>query len=142
MTTRIPGFAVTAGVVGVVGVLLTACGDGGGETTAADLNGSTFTSTVVDGHELVEGSTITLTFEDDNLSAEAGCNTMSAPYVIEEDLMTWDGEVAATMMACSEELTAQDAWLTDLLTTGVDVELDDDTLILTHQDETIELTAS
>lgn len=140
MGTRLHGFTLT---VGLVGVLLTGCGgDGDGETTAADLNGSTFTSTQVDGHELVADSTITLTFDDDNLSAQAGCNTMSAPYVLEEDLMSWEGEVATTMMACSDELTAQDAWLTDLLTNGVDVELDGDTLILTHQNETIELTKS
>ncbi|MBA2952218.1 META domain-containing protein [Nocardioides sp. MAH-18] len=140
MITRIHCFAVA---VGLAGVLLTGCGgDSDNETTAADLNGSTFTSTEVDGHDLVEGSKITLTFDDDKLSAEAGCNTMSAPYVIEDDLMSWDGEVAATMMACSDELTAQDAWLTDLLKTGVDVELDGDTLTLTHEDETIELAKS
>jgi heat shock protein HslJ len=134
---------LTVAMVGVAGLLLAACGDdSSNETTAADLNGSTFTSTEVDGYELVEGSTITLTFEDDNLSAQAGCNTMSAPYALEDDLLTWTGEVAATMMACPDDLTAQDEWLTDLLKTGVDVDLDGDTLIMTHQDETIELTKS
>ena len=140
MRNRLHGVAV---VVGVASLLLVGCGDDSdNETTASDLNGSTFTSTEVDGYELVDGSEITLTFDTDSLSAQAGCNRMSAPYTLEEDLLAWSGEVAATRMACADDLTAQDEWLTDLLTTGVDVDLDGETLILTHEDVTIKLATS
>jgi heat shock protein HslJ len=140
MGTRLHGSTVA--MVGVAGLLLAGCGsDSGNETTASDLNGSTFTSTSVDGsHEMVEGSTITLAFEDDNLSAQAGCNTMTAAYTIDKDLLKWSGDVASTRMACSDDLTAQDEWLTGILTEGADVDLNGDKLILTHEDDTIELT--
>ena len=140
MRNRLHGLAV---VVGVASLLLAGCGDDSdNETTASDLNGSTFTSTEVDGYELVDGSQITLTFDADSLSAQAGCNTMSAPYTLEEDLLAWSGDVATTRMACPDDLTAQDEWLTDLLTTGVDVDLDGETLVLTHEDVTIKLATS
>jgi heat shock protein HslJ len=43
------------------------------------------------------------------------------------------------MMACSDELTAQDQWLVELFTDGVDVAADGPTLTLTADDVTIVL---
>ena len=53
---------------------------------AADLAGRTFVSTTVTGFELIDGTEIRISFEEDHLSASAGCNTMGGAYRIEESL--------------------------------------------------------
>ena len=80
---------------------------------------NTYVSTEVTGHDLVADTTIRLTFEDGNLSVNAGCNTMFAPYELTDDSLAWTEEPAATMMGCPDDLTAQDQWLAELFTTGV-----------------------
>ena len=57
--------------IAVLSLALTGCAGG-----SADLEGRTFTATEVRGHDLVEGSAITLAFEDGQVSANAGCNTI------------------------------------------------------------------
>ena len=110
-----------------VGLLVTACGgdsdssasDGSSSSqstvTAADLDGSTFQSTSVEGHDLVAGSDVRLTFEDGSLSANAGCNTMSSSYDVTDGRLAWTGPPMATMMGCPDDLMNQDTWLSDLL---------------------------
>ena len=71
------------------------------------------------GYDLVADTTIRLTFEDGNLSVNAGCNTMFAPYELTADSLAWTEEPAATMMGCPDDLAAQDQWLAELFTTGV-----------------------
>jgi heat shock protein HslJ len=140
--------------LGTVAVLvpmaLAACGSGDAAsdettTTAAgagsDLAGATFDSTSVSGHELVEGTQIRLTFDDERMGASAGCNTMSGPYSFAEGTLQWTGAPAATMMGCEADLQAQDEWLAALLTEGVEAELDDDRLTLTADAVTIQLQA-
>jgi heat shock protein HslJ len=134
-----------------VGLLVTACGGGsssasdgssssGAAVTAADLDGSTFESTSVEGHDLVTGSTVRLTFENGSLSANAGCNTMSSTYDVTDGRLAWTGHPMSTMMGCPDDLTAQDQWLSDLLEHGADVTLDGDDLTLVSGDATLELT--
>ena len=48
-----------------------------------DLDGKTFVSTAVDGHELVADSEVRLTFQDASISINAGCNTLVGGYTIE-----------------------------------------------------------
>ena len=156
---RVAGLAATALLVGV----LAACGDdassGGAEPLPSDsatgsdspsetatssvspaVLANTYVSTEVTGHELVADSQIRLTFEDDNLSVNAGCNTMFAPYELTDDSLMWTSDPASTMMGCSDELMAQDQWLAELFTTGVAVAADGATLTLTSDDVTIVVT--
>ncbi|HSF98176.1 MAG TPA: META domain-containing protein [Ornithinibacter sp.] len=114
---------------------LGACG-----SESADLAGRSFTSTEVRGHDLVEGSAITLTFEDGRMSANGGCNTLNGAA-------TWDGDtldvaepLASTMMACDEALMAQDQWLSEFLTSSPALEVDGDTMTL--GDDTTGITLS
>ena len=163
MLERVAGLAATALLVGV----LAACGDdassGGAEPLPSDsatgsdspsdspsetaspsvdpaVLANTYVSTEVTGHELVADTQIRLTFEDDNLSVNAGCNTMFAPYELTDDSLMWTSDPASTMMGCSDELMAQDQWLAELFTTGVAVAADGATLTLTADDVTIVVT--
>jgi heat shock protein HslJ len=134
-----------------VGLLVTACGGGasssasdgssssGSTVTAADLDGSAFESTSVEGHDLVAGSTVRLTFEGGSLSATAGCNTLSSTYDVTDGRLAWTGHPMTTMMGCPDDLAAQDTWLSDLLEQGADATLDGDDLTLVSGDVTLQL---
>jgi len=133
-TTQIHRSLVLVSLLGA-SLALGACGSEG-----ADLAGRTFTSTEVRGHDLVEGSTITLTFEEGRISANGGCNTLNGSA-------TWDGDtlevaepLASTMMACDEALMAQDQWLTGYLTSSPALAVDGDTMTL--GDDTTGITLS
>lgn len=109
------------------------------DSASGDLDGTQWTATGVEGYQPVEGSTLVLTFEAGQLTANAGCNTLGAPYSFAEGELAWTGEPRATMMACSDELMAQDTWLTDLLTKGVEATVDGNVLTLASGDVTITL---
>jgi heat shock protein HslJ len=122
-------------------VLLTACGSDGSSDGAggasppekADLEASTYTSNDVSGHQLVEGSTITLSFQEGTMAAKAGCNTMTGEYEVSDGTLRWTGPVAATQMACpTGDLADQDQWLTENFTDGMDATLEEGTLTLTN----------
>ncbi len=110
--------------IAVLSLALTGCAGG-----SADLEGRTFTATEVRGHDLVEGSAITLAFEDGQVSANAGCNTIFGEA-------QWDGgtleaeQLASTLMACDDALMAQDEWLTALLTSSPTLSVDGTTLTI------------
>jgi heat shock protein HslJ len=107
------------------GVTLAGCG-----SETVDLEGKSFTSTEVRGHDLVEGSTITLTFEDGRVSAQGGCNTINGEATWEGDTLEVAEPMASTMMACDQPLMDQDQWLSTFLTSSPALEVDGDTLTL------------
>ena len=112
-----------------------------GAQSDADLDGKAFTSTEVEGYDLVAGSAITLAFDGDRLSANAGCNSLGSTYSFADGTLKWTAVPMATMMACEDDLMAQETWLVGLLTEGVDAALDGSTLTLTSDDVTITLEA-
>jgi heat shock protein HslJ len=117
---------------------LAACGQEDGVSVGgSDLAGKTFVSTnaTQDGEDgpLVAGSRITLTFTDQALSANAGCNTMGGGMRIDDGVLVLDGPMAQTEMACEQPLMDQDAWLATFLASGPAVALDDATLTLTSE---------
>jgi heat shock protein HslJ len=157
MSIRWNGAAWTAVLLVSAAALLGACGSddpssepAGGTTGGSDggttggsdggnppdVDGREFVSTEVEGHQLVEGSTIRLTFQDGNVSANAGCNTMSGGYTFEGDVLRVE-LLATTEMACPDPLMDQDAFVSGLLTSGPTVTVDGDTLTLTSGEETI-----
>jgi heat shock protein HslJ len=122
--------------------LLAACGsddEGGGGASppeTGDLEASTFSSNDVSGHDLVEGSTITLSFQEGTMAVKAGCNTMTGEYDVSDGTLKWTRPPAATRMACpTGDLADQDQWLTQLFTDGMDASLDGGTLTLTNADD-------
>jgi len=116
------------------------CGDdddaSGDPVTAESLDGKTFLSTDVTGQTLVADTRITLRFEGTNISAIAGCNTMTGGYTIDGDVLKV-GALAQTRMACEEDLMAQDAWIAELLTGSPKTTLADDVLTLATDATTV-----
>ena len=120
-------------------------GDDGGapatEVTYADLDGRSFVSTGAQGYEIVADTTITLSFEDERISAAAGCNTQNAGVEVAEGQLRLTSPLASTMMGCEEPLMAQDQWVASFLEADPDIVLDGDALTLTVGDEVLELSA-
>ena len=139
----------------LLALFLTACGDdGGGDTvdagsdggdagtvTLEDLEGRAFDSTGSTGYEIVEGTTISLTFADGRISANAGCNTQNGDVEVVDGQLRLTSQLASTMMGCEEPLMAQDQWVASFLEADPDVTLDGDALTLTAGDESLELSA-
>ena len=90
----------------------------------------TFTSTDVRGHELVQGTQVTLAFTEDQVSAQAGCNTMTGEATWADGTLELQGPLASTMMACDDALTEQDQWLSQFLESSPAVDLDGTELVL------------
>lgn len=110
-----------------------------GPATAEALDGRSYVSQSVEGRELVAGTTLTLSFDDGTLSANAGCNTMNGPYEVDEGRLRWTETPAATMMGCDEDRMVQDQQIVQLLKGGVDATLDGDELTLATPNVTIVL---
>lgn len=117
---------------------LAGCGseDAGGQGAGTGtLAGRTFLSTgvTVDGapRPLVQGSRIRLTFTDDGVSAQPGCNTIGGSPARVTDGRLVVEVLGGTEMACEPALMDQDTWFADLLTAEPAVALDGMTLTLT-----------
>lgn len=138
-----------AGALAAAAILLAACGeedtDGRDDPTAiveevqVQLAGHTFEADSVTGHELVEGSTLSVAFEDGVMAVAAGCNTLFGAYVEDDGELRWRGEPASTLIGCPPELAEQDAWLTDLFTEGLRIEEGDADLVLESGSVRLEL---
>jgi len=130
---------------------LVACGYGDGRSAdyglkstpqLSDLEGNTWVAhEIVDpDRQLVSGSSLTMTFSADSLSANAGCNTLHGAASVQDDELV-ASQLASTMMACEEDLMAQDTWLSDFLTSKPTIEHSDDDLWLSQGDTVIHLVA-
>lgn len=118
--------SIGVAVIGIVAVLLLggfAATRGGATPSPPDLADRTFESTEVRGHRLVDGTTVRITFEDDHVSAQAGCNTVFGAADWSDGVLEAP-RLASTMMACSTELLAQDTWLGALLESSPSITLD------------------
>ena len=99
----------------------------------SSLAGRTFVSqqVTVQGadYPLASATPISLRFEDDGLTAAAGCNQMSGEFSIEDAVLVvalW----VSTLMDCEEALMAQDQWLGEQLGARPTLSLDGGTLTL------------
>ncbi len=99
-----------------------------GTSAPAGLEGRTFLATEAFGRVLVPESKVRLSFQDGQIGASGGCNSMGGPYAIEGDRVVVR-QLAMTEMACMAVLMDQDAWLADLLD-GATIRLEGDTLTL------------
>ena len=89
----------------------------------------TWESVSTDGRDLVDGTTIRLTFTQNLLSVYAGCNNLGGTVFVDGARLYWS-EDASTEVGCSPGLAAQDTWLAGWLNAGVDVFRDGKSLVL------------
>jgi heat shock protein HslJ len=127
---------------------LASCSDGDDRTavtppttvvTADDLEGQSFGSTAVTGHDLVPDTTVSLTFAEHLVSAVAGCNTQNAGVDVVGGRLQITSEFAATSLRCEDRLLDQDRWVAEFLGSGPMVALDGPILTLNAGDEAIQL---
>lgn len=113
-----------------IGMIASACGGSG---VADDLDGRQFWSTSVteDGAErsLVEGTTIRLSFDGDNIGASAGCNGMGGMFRLDGDTLVVT-EMGMTEMGCDPARHDQDNFVAALITASLTVTLLGDELTL------------
>ena len=103
----------------------------------------TFVSTSVTGRDLVPGTAVTLRFNDGQLGAYTGCNSMSGGYHITGNTLYVE-QMATTEMGCRADLMAQDQWLaaflpgatTDISAAGLTLAKDNVTMTLVDQQTT------
>jgi heat shock protein HslJ len=106
--------------------------------TMADLDARTFIVTDARGHEIVDGTTISLRFEDGRLGMSAGCNQMSGSYELTDGVLTV-GQMVTTEMGCEQALMDQDGWIGGFVN-GATLILDGDTLTLVNGGVTLTAT--
>lgn len=125
----------------VVVASIAACGgdDDAAAPSTGDLDGRTFVATSIEGATLVDGSEVVVSFADDLVLVEAGCNSQRAGYQVEDGALVV-GELAATQMACDDALMAQDQLVGDIMRASPSITLDGDEMVLTTDTTTITLT--
>ena len=130
-----------------LGLVAAACGE---STQSVDITSSIegrqfwSTSVIEDGEPrpLVDGTRIQLRFDNGNIGASAGCNSMGGTYVISSSAS--DGvlevtDMAMTEMGCDAPRHEQDQFVADLLTNSPTITLDGNDLVLTTADVTLTL---
>lgn len=113
-----------------IAALVAACG-GASSTpspTAQTLDGRTFLSTKVDGPALAPGTVIRITFQNGNVSVNAGCNGFGGPYRVDGNNLIV-GQIVTTEIGCAPNLMAQDQWIAGLISAST-IGLDGNTLTL------------
>jgi heat shock protein HslJ len=109
-------------------------------TTAGALDGNTYVSTKVEGFTLVPGTQVAITFDGQNISATAGCNTLASTWSVQGNVLMVP-QMASTMMACNPPaLMDQDTWLSAVLTSQPTIAVAGDTLTITAQGATLTMT--
>jgi len=121
--------------------MLTSCSSGGADPAA--LMGKSFTTqqATIGGVEqsLAQGSTLTLSFTEDGISAKAGCNTIFGAANLDGGKITVATPLGMTMMACEQPLMDQDQWLSRFLSSGPSWALEGTTLTLSSGSDAIVL---
>lgn len=120
-----------------------ACGE---STQSVDvtssIEGRQFWSTSVteDGEPrpLVDGTRIQIRFDEGNIGASAGCNSMGGTYSISDGVLEVT-DMAMTEMGCDAPRHDQDQFVVDLLTNSPTITLDGDDLVLATTDVTLTL---
>ncbi len=126
---------------------LTACGNatsGTSDVTFADLVALSYSSSDIQENgsqrALATETPITLTFTEDGISVNAGCNTLFGSAAIEDGRLTASSPLASSMMMCEEPLMLQDEWLIAFLNASPQITTSEDTLTLTTDNSSIEFT--
>jgi heat shock protein HslJ len=100
------GRAGRLGLAALLG-LLTACASLRGDADAPPLDGTAWLLAELPGHARVANVNVTLAFEDGNVFGSDGCNRFRGSYTQQGSRLEVSAQMAATMMACPDDVTAQ-----------------------------------
>ena len=106
--------------------------------TGVDLSGRTFVSESLEGRELVPGTQIRLSFDNGELSAYAGCNSMSGDYSFDGYALIVNS-MSTTEIGCEAALHDQDEWLSGFLKSRPTTMLEEPRLTMSTERETLTL---
>jgi heat shock protein HslJ len=85
---------------------------------------------------IVPGSQIEVRFKNDSVAVTAGCNTLFGPASIDGTELAVSG-LASTQKACDDDLSQQDAWLSDFLSSNPTIEVLANDLWLSQGEDTV-----
>jgi heat shock protein HslJ len=92
----------------------------------------------VDGLRLVEGTQVGVSFEDNGVSAQAGCNSFFGAFEIDGNTLRVS-MLGSTTIGCAAPLDAQDQWLSAFLLAGPTLELTGSQLVMSTADVQVHL---
>jgi heat shock protein HslJ len=78
----------------------------GGAQAKAKLEGSAWQLVSLAGAPVVEGSTVTINFEEGNVGGSAGCNRYGGEYRVKGDALEIEA-LMTTLMACADDAVTQ-----------------------------------
>lgn len=138
-----PGRRSAGLIIGCTLGVLAGCGSGESSTTPSDqpvlaIDGVTFVSETVIGHDVVAGSALRVSFDGDRLGADAGCNQIGGEFQITAGVLVVD-QLAMTEMACMDPpgLMEQEQWFSDFLSSQPSIRQDGDRLTLATDDVSV-----
>ena len=112
----------------------TASPEGGSFATSDSLDGRTFVATTGRGVEITEDDALTISFEGDSMSVDAGCNSIGGNYSLD------DGEIQAflssTLIGCPPKQAELEVFVSELLRQEAVTTLDGDELTLAGKNGT------
>ena len=126
-------------VFGLLVMLLSACAAGGQSGDQAGqpaLAGTQWILSSMNGNPPLEGSTVTLTFEQENFGGRSGCNTYGGDYSAAQDGKLTLGSAVMTEMACMEPagVMEQETTFVNTLTQAASYQIDGDQLEVKNAD--------
>jgi len=128
----------------VVVATLAACGDALNTSSGGDFVGQTYQAVEVtrDGtvQPVVQGTSLSLTFDSGGISASAGCNSMVSGGGVRDGVLQAD-TLASTEMACDPAIMEQEQWWAQFLTSGPTVDVGEQALTLTSGSDTVHMTS-
>jgi len=131
-----------------VACMISGCGDQTSDAPSSSgdssLDGQSFVGDDVtrhgDAYALVEGSSITVSFDTHSIGASAGCNHMSGNASWDTGTLKLTDNLAMTEMGCKSALMDQDKWLADFLQSSPQLAMDGNILTMTNDTTAIRLT--
>jgi heat shock protein HslJ len=106
--------------------------------TGVDLSGRTFVSESLEGRELVPGTEIRVSFDNGEISAYAGCNSMSGAYEFDGYALIVNS-MSTTEIGCEAALHDQDEWLSGFLRARPTTMLEEPRLTMSTEREILTL---
>ncbi|MBK9125005.1 MAG: META domain-containing protein [Chloroflexi bacterium] len=121
-----------AAVFTLIVVLLLAAAPLASAQDAPSLSDTAWTLVSIDGQAVLDGTEITLTFDEDGRAGgSAGCNSYGGEYTLDGDSLTF-GSLFSTMMACEESIMQQESAYLAALQSATGVEWANGQLVITY----------